>query len=57
MQEAKEHEDSSEPALYHQWRVAVDAPGKIHVEDMILVRLQQVSRSNWVPVIDALRTV
>ena len=57
MQTAKKLEDPSEPALYHQWRVTVDEPGTIHVEDMILVRLQQVSLSHWVPVIDVLRTV
>ena len=55
MQLAKK--DSSEPALYHQWRLGVDEPGTIHVEDMVLVQLKQVSLGCWVPVIDVLRTV
>ena len=55
MQEAKE--DSSEPALYHQWRVAVDDPAAIHVEDLILVQLKQVSQGSWIPEIYVSRPV
>ena len=38
------------------WRVGADDPSVIHIEDLVLVRLRQVSKGSWVPEIDFVRT-
>ena len=57
MQLAKCCKDPSQPESYRQWRVAVDDPAAIHIEDLILVQLRQVSVGSWVPEIDVIRSV
>ena len=57
MQVARGHKDPSQLESYRQWRVAVDDPAAIRVEDLILVQLRQVKKGSWVPEIDIIRSV
>lgn len=38
------------------WRVGADDPSAIHVEDLVLIRLRQVSKGSWVPEVEFVRT-
>ena len=43
---------SQTPETDTQWRVGVDDPSAIQVEDLVLIRLKQISKGSWVPEID-----
>ena len=38
------------------WRVGMDDPSAIQVEDLVLIRLRQISTGSWVPEIDVFKT-
>ena len=54
MQKAAKLVDPDSSEHDRQWRVAVDDPARIHLEDLILVRLRQLNHEVWVPDIEVI---